>query len=215
MGLFGGGHNRLWWTICLPYWRIASIGASIILTACAQTSKVDVNTAFAQFYPEEGAKYKPHVGQIRWTTIDATICTRPASGSSTNRCENLGPNAKISIVGLQQGYIELTDATIPDGHAYCHVTSGDHSGYKQCSILLADTTDVDPGSALAECRRRGDPRVGMTAKQVEATCWGRPLKVNRHESTGGIMDQYVYGPGRYVYLQNGVVISISTSGTIR
>jgi hypothetical protein len=25
----------------------------------------------------------------------------------------------------------------------------------------------------AECKRRGDPRVGMTAEQVEATCWGQ------------------------------------------
>jgi hypothetical protein len=56
---------------------------------------------------------------------------------------------------------------------------------------------------------------GMTAKQVEATCWGKPNHVNRTETAGVIFDQYVYSDSRYVYLQNGVVTSIQATGTLR
>jgi hypothetical protein len=65
--------------------------------------------------------------------------------------------------------------------------------------------------------RCGPPRtrIGMTAKQVEATCWGKPEHVNRTQTAGVISDQYVYSNGRYVYLHNGIVTSIQATGTLR
>jgi hypothetical protein len=54
------------------------------------------------------------------------------------------------------------------------------------------TVICDPVKAAAECKRRGDPRFGVTAKQVEATCWGKPDHVNRTETAGVISDQHVY-----------------------
>jgi len=49
----------------------------------------------------------------------------------------------------------------------------------------------------------------MSAKQVETTCWGKPDRVNHSEKEGIIFDQYVYlNKNRFVYLRNGVVISI-------
>ena len=69
--------------------------------------------------------------------------------------------------------------------------------------------------AAAECKRRGDPRVGMTAEQVKASCWGKPGHVNRTHTADGISDQYVYGDGRYVDLRDGIVTSIQGAGTLR
>jgi hypothetical protein len=77
------------------------------------------------------------------------------------------------------------------------------------------TVICDPVKAAAECERCGDPRFGVTAKQVEATCWGKPDHVNRTETAGVISDQYVHGDSRYVYLRNGIVTSIQASGTLR
>ena len=76
-------------------------------------------------------------------------------------------------------------------------------------------TDIDPAVAAAECKRRGDPRVGMTAKQVRATCWGDPDHVDRGETARGVAERYVYGRGRYVLLHNGVVTSVQISGRLR
>ncbi|WP_180287760.1 hypothetical protein [Janthinobacterium sp. 35] len=48
----------------------------------------------------------------------------------------------------------------------------------------------------------------MTAKQVRASNWGGPESVNRSTGTYGVHEQWVYGGGNYIYLENGVVTSI-------
>jgi hypothetical protein len=99
--------------------------------------------------------------------------------------------------------------------SYDHVTLDDgRTGYIGTSDLSTHGTDKDPVKVAADCKRRGDPRIGMTATQVEATCWGKPDHVNRTQTAAGISDQYVYGDSRYVYLQNGIVTSIQASGTL-
>jgi hypothetical protein len=64
--------------------------------------------------------------------------------------------------------------------------------------------------AAAECKRLGSPRIGMTADQVIATCWGKPASINRKETATGTSEQYVYSGRRLrlVYLRDGVVTSI-------
>jgi len=63
-------------------------------------------------------------------------------------------------------------------------------------------------------RRRAKPGVsiGMTAQQViEDTSWGAPRDVNRTTNTAGTHEQWVYGGGRYLYFDNGTLVSIQTS----
>jgi hypothetical protein len=47
------------------------------------------------------------------------------------------------------------------------------SGYIMGADLKMYATDIDPAVTAADCKRRGDPRVGMTAKQVRANLLGR------------------------------------------
>jgi hypothetical protein len=63
----------------------------------------------------------------------------------------------------------------------------------------------------AECDRRGGIAVGMPSKQVEASCWGKPTRINRTDTASGSHEQWVYPGYNYVHLNNGVVSSISTS----
>lgn len=65
-------------------------------------------------------------------------------------------------------------------------------------------------AAKADCDRRGGIKIGMTAAEVTASCWGKPERVNTTHYTGGDHQQWVYGYN-YVYLRNGVVTSIQTS----
>ena len=81
-------------------------------------------------------------------------------------------------------------------------------------ILVTFATDIDQAQAAAECKRRGEPRVGMTANQVVATCWGKPDHVDRLKTTKGTTDRYVYEQGRVV-LQNGIVTAVKVGGTLR
>jgi hypothetical protein len=79
-------------------------------------------------------------------------------------------------------------------------------------VFGVSASETDPAIAAAECKRRGEPRLGMNAKQLEATCWGKPDHINRRQTAKGIRDQYVYLSGRYVDLHNGIVTSIDQGG---
>ena len=65
----------------------------------------------------------------------------------------------------------------PDGiergitsEAYYHVTLDDNrTGYISAFQLVAFATNTDPAQAAAECRRRGDPRLGMTCTERAAS----------------------------------------------
>jgi hypothetical protein len=101
------------------------------------------------------------------------------------------------------------------GNPYYHVKLADgRTGYVNASTFAVETTEADLEKVAAECKRQGEPRVGMTAKQVAATCWGKPDHVDRLKTMRGTTDRYVYDQGR-VILKNGVVTSVQTSGTLR
>jgi hypothetical protein len=50
--------------------------------------------------------------------------------------------------------------------------------------------------------KRGQVVVGMTKEQALAS-WGRPERVNRTLTRGGVSEQWVYGLSTYLYFTNG------------
>lgn len=94
-------------------------------------------------------------------------------------------------------------------------------------VAVGSTAERDSVSAMAERRRvaairaqRWRPEyteaaiarkvvIGMNAEMVEAA-WGSPQSINRTTTRSGTREQWVYGSGHYVYLDNGVVRAIQT-----
>lgn len=70
---------------------------------------------------------------------------------------------------------------------------------------ISDNTELPTTSYIR------DPAIGMTAEEVRASTWGSPKKINKDTYSWGVREQWVYGDGRYIYFQDGVVTSISTS----
>lgn len=56
----------------------------------------------------------------------------------------------------------------------------------------------------------GRINIGMSGEMVRAA-WGRPEHINESAYRSGTHEQWVYGSRSYVYLENGVVTSISTT----
>ena len=52
------------------------------------------------------------------------------------------------------------------------------------------------------------PAIGMTAQQVRESQWGEPQDINKTITANSISEQWVYGNGKYIYLENGIVVSI-------
>lgn len=54
------------------------------------------------------------------------------------------------------------------------------------------------------------PKIGMNEYEAAVTSWGPPLEKNRTETQYGTREQWVFGDGHYLYLENGRVTSISS-----
>lgn len=53
------------------------------------------------------------------------------------------------------------------------------------------------------------PQVGMTREQALKTTWGAPEDINKHTYSWGVKEQWCYSGNRYIYLEDGIVTSIS------
>lgn len=53
-----------------------------------------------------------------------------------------------------------------------------------------------------------NPYIGMTKSQAEESTWGKPNKINKTTTAYGTSEQWVYGNGKYLYFDNGKLISI-------
>lgn len=75
---------------------------------------------------------------------------------------------------------------------------GDH-------IYSKVSDDID----LPETIYRQEPTIGMTENEVRASTWGKPKDINKSTYSWGVHEQWVYGNGRYIYFEDGIVTSIS------
>jgi hypothetical protein len=193
---------------CLPLLALALAGCG-----SAQQQLQLRHQTNPQTYAQETSRYEHNVGKVYWVASAVRFC--PVPSLINTKCRVLG-DGHLKIDGIEQGTTETLAGNLPARERYYHVTLHDgRTGYILTADLMAHGADIDPEMAAADCKRRGDPRVGMTATQVEATCWGKPGHVNRTHTEGGISDQYVYGDGRYVDLRGGVVTSIQGTATLR
>ena len=53
-----------------------------------------------------------------------------------------------------------------------------------------------------------EPYIGMTEEEVLKSTWGAPIDKNRTRTKYGAHEQWIYGNGRYIYLDDGIVTSI-------
>jgi hypothetical protein len=181
--------------------------ALAVLTSCArrQTPPDDAARYQEQFLRDK-ADYEPNLGKNYWALMNMAACPVPTL-IEDGKCEGVPKGSKFQPVAIEQG---------PAGAAYYHVKLEDgRTGYISAHEVVHVATQIDPMQTATECKRRGEPRVGMTRQRLEATCWGKPDRVDRRETARGITERYIYGKTRFVLLHNGVVTSVQTSGTLR
>ncbi len=163
-------------------------------------------------YASEKPKYEPDVGKDYWVNGQFLLCNGPAT--LPHDCALLAANTHLKIDDIVEGYIKADGKIIYyDDNPFFHVVLDDgREGFTNAFAFHSLVTDQDPAIAAAECKRRGDPRLGMTALQVEATCWGMPDHINTRKLAKGLREQFVYPNNRYVDLHDGIVTSIDIGG---
>jgi|GEM_PF-5750034 hypothetical protein len=154
-------------------------------------------------------KYNGYIGKDYWVSGNILrLCEGP---TSLHCSEFLKPGTHLKVDGIVPNHSEVAGTSIDD--PYFHVVMDDgRSGFADAATLPIITTTVDPVVAAEECKKKGDPKLGMTAKQVAATCWGLPLYVNTKVRQTGKYEQFVYSDNKFVYLRNGIVTAVSVKG---
>jgi len=66
------------------------------------------------------------------------------------------------------------------------------------------------GKEYSDIILNGQIRIGMT-EQMLIESWGKPERINETITRYGIRKQYVYSSSRYVYVENGEIVTIQTS----
>jgi hypothetical protein len=133
-----------------------SLIALATMTDCA---KRPPSVDFEKSFLEEKAKYEPNLGKTYWLLGSRFLCPRPTT--NVIDCTSIPPTSKLELDGIERGITS-------DAHYHVKLEDG-RTGYIEAFGLIRFATDVDPMQAAAECKRRGDPRVGMSAKQLVAT----------------------------------------------
>jgi hypothetical protein len=175
-----------------PIVALAALLPASLLFGCAVTSATGTDRAF--------------LGQRRWIDSDFPQDLCPKLDENVN-CEKVsGPFVADDVVRVYN---------VP----YYHVRfENGKEGYLVGFIAeSAPTTDlaIERKQAVAECARRGQPKIGMTTDQVYSTCWGKPYRVNRTQTGTHTHDQFVYPSDRYLYFSDGILTSIQMSGALR
>lgn len=176
--------------------------------ACWAVPRVDLTPVASSPLPSM-QQYNAYVGKDYWVSgVGLRLCEGPTSA----RClEFLQLRTHLKVDGLVPNHSEVAGTSIDQ--PYFHVALDDgRSGFADARIFPNFTTAVDPVAAVADCKRKGGPKLGMNAAQVRATCWGRPSYVNAKTRSSGRYEQYVYDDNKFVYFRNGIVTSVSVKG---
>ena len=60
----------------------------------------------------------------------------------------------------------------------------------------------------SEIEQKPEPSIGMTSSEVRSSSWGSPNDINKTTTAYGVNEQWVYGGGRYIYFEDGIVSAI-------
>ncbi len=75
------------------------------------------------------------------------------------------------------------------------------------SLSLSDPVAVAK-SLKEECKRRGQPKIGMTYDEAVASCWSKPLKIVKTTTASGVQEDYIYGRGHVLRFTDGKITAI-------
>ncbi len=183
--------------------------ATLCLGACASS-----NLNSLTFEAPKQQKYQ--VGEKRYLSLYSDMMVWDGPPSS-NKYEVFGTGTGTPTSGRRNGRLgfAIESYTPPPNEGYSIKFDNGKLGWvNEFDLLLSDNEEdhhkfvAEENREKAECNRKGGVSVGMTAAQARASCWGSPRSINKTTIAAGTREQWVYGGGNYVYINNGVVTSI-------
>ena len=117
----------------------------------------------------------------------------------------LGPGMEIEFSEVFSVF-ERTKAKIEEDEKEASRSAKIHEDQKKVESDALEKEMLGFPNRIKNAIRNKKIIIGMTPRQLELA-WDAPEHINTTVNKSGRMDQWVYGLGRYVYLQNGKVTS--------
>jgi hypothetical protein len=155
------------------------------------------------------------------TSADSTLVNFPQANKyywiaprvSVRLCPKPAPDIldRIQCPEVTSGRFMVTEVVLFNKvPAYYRIEmDGGRAGYVRADDkvrFLDDDPEVLAKAPKANCAKLGEPKIGMTTAEAEQTCWAKPLTINRMPNQ--TREQHVYGKGRYLYFENGILVAI-------
>lgn len=140
-----------------------------------------------------------------------------AARASVRLCPKPAPDIldRIQCPELTSGKFTVTEVVLANKvPSYYRIEmEGGRTGYVRADDkvnFISEDPQVLAKAPRANCAKLGEPKLGMTAAEVEQTCWAKPISVNRLTVANHIREQHVYGRGRFLYFENDILVAIET-----
>jgi hypothetical protein len=136
-----------------------------------------------------------------------------APRASVRLCPKPAPDIldRIQCPEVTSGRFTVTEVVLFNKvPAYYRIEmDGGRAGYVRAddkARFLGEDPEVLAKAPRANCAKLGEPKIGMTTAEAEQTCWAKPTTINRMPNQ--TREQHVYGKGRYLYFENGILVAI-------
>jgi hypothetical protein len=84
-------------------------------------------------------------------------------------------------------------------------------GHTVKDMSLSDKEEL---IALSQVVKDMSPKIGQSKSEVEGGLWGKPNSVNSTTTAAGVREQWIYGPGHYLYFVNDVLTTWTSPGIV-
>jgi hypothetical protein len=175
----------------------AAVGTAIVLSACGATG-------VTKYVQEDVTKGRQDIGHHFWAPASERLgirsCDKPGPTASCNFINNIGFTV-TDIVAQRDGAHYSVRLDNSGEVRYVPMLDNRHK-------FLEEAPQTTAQKAADDCKRRGQPTIGMTEAQAKATCWGEPDHINRTQTAAAISDQFVYEGRKYLYFVDDRLTSI-------
>lgn len=150
-------------------------------------------------------------GKKVWVNLNSAVVDKGLFTDDPNINYLLNHLETLEITGLHTKHVGHGRGAAPFYLVVKRLTG--ESGYLAFNDLYFFYDDpIDPkwDKAVIELIKQRKIRIGLSEKQALLS-WGKSERVNKTVGSYGVREQWVYGPGQYVYMENGKLTSFQSS----
>lgn len=163
------------------------------------------------YYTDTLRQAESLVGKTIWVNLNSTAKDQTLFTDDPNVSYSLSHIEPLEITGLHLKSIGHGRGAGPF-YLVVKKRTGEkgYIAFNDRYFFAQDLIDPKWDKAVVEMVKQRKIKIGMSEQQALLS-WGKPERVNKSVGSYGVHEQWVYGRGQYVYMENGKLTSFQSS----